>query len=110
MPSQSDAIVETQHATIETDEFGRQKVTPKAADFNNATEDKDGNVILSDAIRKEQKDAGYVPDIQPKCATPAMTPVTGVAGSAVGGDGPMQPTGNILVAAAQAASDDKASK
>jgi hypothetical protein len=62
--------------------------------------DENDNVILSEEVRKQQKDEGYVPDVQPKAVPPAMVPATGVVGTETGGAGAMQPTGNIMVAAA----------
>lgn len=101
-------VHESRLATIERDDFGNQQVTPKYLTDATPTEDKNGNVILSEAVRQEQEDAGYVPDIQPKIAPPGITPITGVTGTAPGGVGAMQPTGNVVVAAAASVSDSEA--
>lgn len=73
-------------------------VTPAQIDITPVL-DKNDNVILSEEVRQQQKDAGYVPDIQPKAVSPTMVPATGVVGTKTGGEGAMQPTGNIVVAA-----------
>ena len=90
--SKSDApVVETPHVTVTEDEFGNQKVTPKALADNTPVEDKDGNMILSQAIRDDQKKAGLMPDIQPKIAPVAVE-------VPVGDPTKTQPTGNVTVA------------
>jgi hypothetical protein len=99
---------ESRFVGIERDEWGNQTVTPKPLSDMEPTEDEDGNVILSEAVRQEQEDEGYVPDIQPKACPPAMTPITGVTGTAPGGVGAMQPTGNVVVANAASVSDQVA--
>ena len=99
---------ESRFIGIERDEWGNQTVTPKPLSDMEPSEDDNGNVILSEAVRQEQEDAGYVPDIQPKACPPAMTPVTGVTGTAPAGIGAMQPTGNVVVANAASVSDQVA--
>jgi hypothetical protein len=108
MTDKKNTVVESRLATIERDEFGNQQVTPKALADNTPVEDKHGNTILSEAVRDQQKEQGYVPDIQPKIAQPGLTQITGVTGTAPGGVGAMQPTGNVVVAAAASVSDSEA--
>lgn len=105
MPTSKDEVVESRNATVDRDEFGNRRITPKALADTAPTEDKHGNTILSQAVRDQQVEQGYAADIQPKAVAPAVTPITGVRGSEEGGAGAMQATGNIVVAAAAQASD-----
>jgi hypothetical protein len=66
-------------------------VTPQPLPTSTTTLDKDGNTILSDEIRQQQKDAKLVPDTQPKIGA-------GEGEEREFDPTKTQPTGNVMVA------------
>lgn len=109
MTAKKDEVLEeSRNVRVTREPSERTVVTPVALSDQTPVLNDQGQPILSQAIRDEQEKEGYAPDIQPKAGAPELHMLTGVTGTAPGGVGAMQPTGNVIVANAASISDQVA--